>query len=138
MHCLPDNGSGIKMYAKMNNMKNFFNYFRLIKMLNKASIHLAWYKILQNIMDFATQVQQQGKPMLTKIAVVDMNTGESTFDIVSLWAGVGDANPIERSRHLKAQNQAMKDLLKVCKSNLEIGANNDLILNINLVLDTFE
>lgn len=124
----------------MNFFKNFLNYFRLVKMLNKANIHLAWYKILQSIMDFAIQVQQHGKPMLTKIAVIDMSEEKiiGDFDMVSLWAGIGEANPIERGRQLKAQNEFMKDLLKKCNKKLDAEVDKDLLTDINLVLMTFE
>ena len=124
----------------MRYLKNFINYFRLVKMLNQASIHLAWYKILKSIVDFATQVQQHGKPMLTKIAVVDLSQDKiiGDFDMVSLWAGVGDANPIERGRHLKYQNEFMKELLKKCTKSLDSEKDEDLLTDINLVLMTFE
>lgn len=121
-------------------MKKVLNYFRLIKMLNKANIHYAWYKILENIMNFAVDVQQHGKPMLTKIAAVDM-TDENpklNIDIVSIWAGVGDANPIERISHLKAQNNELKRLLEICRDKIEGTGNEDLLLNLKLALDTFE
>lgn len=124
----------------MNFFKNFLNYFRLVKMLNKANIHLALYKILQSIMDFAIQVQQHGKPMLTKIAVIDMSEDKivGDFDMVSLWAGVGESNPIERGRQLKAQNEFMKNLLKKCDKKLDAEVDKDLLTDINLVLMTFE
>jgi len=101
-------------------------------------LHVAWYKIVDSIMKFAVDVQQNGKPMMTKIATVDMSKEKiiGDFDIVSLWAAVGDANPIERIGHLKAQNTAMKDLLKACQDKLT--DDKDLSINIKLVLDTFE
>lgn len=124
----------------MNYLKNLLNYFRLVKMFNKANIHYAWYKIVQHVMDFATQVQQNGKPMLTKIAVVDMSKQKiiGDFDLVSIWAGIGNANPIERCGHLKAQNTELKRLLQMCKEKIEVPGNEDLLLNVKIVLDTFE
>lgn len=121
-------------------MKEIINYFKLVKMLNKANIHLAYYQILENIMNFANQVHEEKKPMLTKIAAINMvaDIEPSQFDIVSIWAGVGDSNPIERIRHLKAQNDAMKELLNKCRGTIEVGSNNNLIMNINIILDTFE
>jgi len=124
----------------MKRLKNFINYFRLVKMLNTASVHLAWYKILKGIVDLAKQVQQHGKPMLTKIAVVDMSEEKiiGNFDVVSIWAGVGDANPIERGHHLKAQNTELKRLLEMCYQKIRVPGNENLLSNVRLVLDTFE
>lgn len=103
-------------------------------------MHVAWYKVVENIMKMAVDVQQHKKPMLTKIAVMDLSKEKiiGDFDVVSIWAGVGESNPIERIKHLRAQNNAMKEVLKLCKGDLQIGGNNDLILNINIILDTFE
>lgn len=119
-------------------MKKLINYFKLIKLLNKSIIHLQWYKILQQIIDFVIETHKYQGPMLTKIAIIDMSKDKimGDHDIVSLWAGVGDTNPIERNKQLKAQNLALKDLLK--KTIPYIGANNDLILNVNITLETFE
>jgi hypothetical protein len=121
-------------------MKKLLNYFRLIKLMNNATMSIAWYKIVQSVMDYAIQVQQHGKPMLTKIAVVDMSEEKiiGDFDMVSIWAGVGDANPIERGKHLKAQNTELKRLLQMCHGKIEVPGNEDLLLNVKLVLDTFE
>lgn len=116
------------------------NHLAIYRIAKSGAMNVAWCKILQSLMDFAVQVQQHGKPMLTKIAVADMSKDKiiGNFDMVSIWAGVGGANPIERIKHLKAQNTALKELLTKCKSTLEIGGNNDLIINIKLVLDAFE
>lgn len=124
----------------MKRIKNLLNYFRLVKMLNNSTIQLAWYKVLQSVIDFATQVHSEGKPMLTKIAVIDMSKDKilGDFDMVSLWAGVGSSNPIERSRQLKEQNKFMKDLLSKCSAKLDAEKDDDLISDIYLVLKTFE
>ena len=121
-------------------MRNLFNYFRLIHMLNKANIHYAFYKIVQHIMDFVVQVQKEGKPMLTKIGVVDMSKEKiiGDFDMVSIWAAVGDANPIDRIEHLKAQNNELKKLLKEASEKIDSDSNKGFITNVNLVLKTFE
>ena len=103
-------------------------------------IHKTWFQIVESVMNMANEVQQHGKPMLTKIAAIDMSKDKEIgdFDIVSIWCGVGEANPIERSKHLKAQNSHMKELLISCRSKLSIGQDDDLIVNISIVLDTFE
>ncbi len=112
----------------------------IIYLLKHAKINVAWFKIVKGVMDMAISVQQHGKPMLTKIAVVDMSADKiiGDFDMVSIWAGVGDANPIERGKHLKAQNVALKELLVKCKESLNFNDNKDLFVNISIVLDTFE
>lgn len=124
----------------MKTIKNIIDGLMLIRLLKKGTLHRAWYEVVKKVMDFAIDVQQQGKPMLTKIAAIDMSTDKVIGDIniVSLWAGVGEANPIERCRHLKRQNEHMKDLLSKCRGKIEIGSDDNLILNINIVLDVFE
>lgn len=120
----------------MKKIKDFIYVWKLVRMQKMPAA--PWFKIVQSVMDLAVDVQQNGKPMLTKIAAVNMNTGEKYVDIVSIWAAQGDANPIERIKHLKAQNDALKNLLIHCRSKLESPTNDDLLLNIKIVLDTFE
>lgn len=121
-------------------MKKIKDTLKLFRMLRKPTINLAWFKVVDEVMKMAVQVQQHGKPMLTKIAAIDIG-GQGiigNLDIVSIWAGVGEANPIERSKHLKAQNSALKILLEKCKEKPEVRTDEDLFMNICLVLDTFE
>lgn len=116
-------------------IKNFIYVWKILK----TGVHtVGFYKVMESIMKFANDVKINGKPMMTKIAVMDLNTGQEMFDVVSLWAGCGDANPIERIGHLRSQNNAMKELLEKCRSNPELGKDNDLIININLALKYFE
>jgi hypothetical protein len=74
---------------------------------------------MQGLMDFIKLVEKEQKPMYTQIALIDNRTNENMFSLVSLWAGIGDANPIDRCKHLKAQNTELIRLLKLYQSDLE-------------------
>ena len=105
-----------------------------------TNTQLIGLKIADGIMKFVFEVAQKKSPMLTEIAVID-NTKDQIIgnrDMVSLWAAVGEANPIKRCKELKAQNAVMKELLKQCRSKLEVAQDNNMVVNISLVLDTFE
>lgn len=119
-------------------MKKINAAIKLFKLFKNSRLNLAWFQIVEKVMTFATGVQQDGKPMLTKIAVIDMSKEKiiGDFDIVHIWAGSGDSNPIERISELRSQNKVLKELLKKCITS--VGHNDDLVLNINLVLDSFE
>jgi len=73
--------------------------------------------------------------MATKIVFVNMAEGKKIGDFVSLWAGVGEASPIERAMQLKAQNTELKRLLEIAKHGNLSNDNKELI---ELTLKTFE
>lgn len=120
--------------------KKVTDWFSLLRHLRRSSISLAWYKVTESIMNFATDVQRDGKARLCKLAVIDMSKEKfiGDFDMVSIWAGVGEANPIERSRHIKAQSEELKRLLRMCITKEDVRADTELTMNIHIVLDTFE
>ncbi len=119
-------------------IKSIINYFKLLRTLK--GVNPMWFKILDEIMKFAVSVQQSGKPMLTKIAVVDLSKDKiiGDFDIVDIWAGVGEANPIKRITELKNQISELKRLLNVCAEKIDKEENKDLLTNIFLVNKCFE
>ena len=61
-----------------------------------------------------------------------MGDGTKLEDFVSLWCGIGESSPIERARHLKAQNDELKRLLEMI--NKEVQLSPDLSEQINLTL----
>lgn len=124
----------------MKLIKKIKYHFELLKMIQDSPLNVAWYKIVDSIMKFAVSVQRDGKPMLTKIALIDMSEGKTIGDrdMVSIWAGVGESNPIERLKHLKFQNEKLKDVLTKCSARLDPQESEDLLLNIKIILDTFE
>jgi hypothetical protein len=122
-------------------MKKWFKNLAYVWILvrnDKRSLALQFLPIVEKIFNFANKVNDKKQPMLTQIAVIDMTTKEKAFDMVTLWAGVGDANPIQRVGHLRAQNTTMKETLKRCITAAAIAKDETLILDINLILDTFE
>jgi hypothetical protein len=71
------------------------------------------FKVVEDIFKFLETTHKEQKPMVTKIVLLNMAEGTKIGDFVSLWAGIGDTNPIERARHLKAQNTELKRLLQL-------------------------
>lgn len=71
------------------------------------------FKALEDTFKFVELTHKEQKPMVTKIVLVNMKDGAHFGDFVSLWAGIGEANPIDRCSHLKSQNNELKRLLKI-------------------------
>ena len=124
----------------MKKVNNFLNYFKLVGMYNNSNISKSWFEIVRNIVDFCTEANDNKRAIITKIAMIDFSKEKviGDFDMVSLWAGIGDTSPIERCRHLKAQNDELKRLLTICKNKVEFTGNEVLLSNVNVVLATFE
>ena len=93
-------------------MKKLIGLWKTWKILrNNAGI----FKVVEDIFKFVETTHKEQKPMVTNIVLLNMGTGEKYGDFVSIWAGIGDANPIERAKHLKAQNIELKRLLNLAK-----------------------
>lgn len=93
-------------------MKKIIGLWKTWKILrNNAGI----FKVVEDIFKFVETTHQEQKPMVTKIVLLNMGTGEKYGDFVSLWAGIGEASPIEIAKQLKAQNIELKRLLILAK-----------------------
>ena len=91
-------------------MKKLIDLWKTYNLLrNNAGI----FKVVTDIFKFLEKVHIEQKPMLCQIAIVNMDKGNKIEDFISLWAGMGESNPIERVRFLKAQNTELKRLLKL-------------------------
>jgi hypothetical protein len=76
-------------------MKKIIGLWKTWRVLrNNAGI----FKIVEDIFKFVETTHKEKKPMVTKIVLLNMGTGEEYGDIVSLWAGIGEAS------QLKGQN----------------------------------
>jgi len=93
-------------------MKKIIGIWKTWNVLRKNA---GMFKIVEDIFKFVENTHKEGKPMVTKIVLLNMGTGEKHGDFVSLWAGIGEASPIERCLHLKAQNNELKRLLNIAK-----------------------
>jgi len=74
------------------------------------------FKVVEDIFKFVETTHKEQKPMVTKIVLINMANGEKVGDFVSLWAGIGECNPIARVEQLKAQNTELKRLLTIAKN----------------------
>jgi len=88
---------------------NFFKAWRIVK--NNPNI----FKVVEDIFKFVERTHEEQKPMACEIVLLNMKDGTKISDFVSLWAGVGFANPLERAKQLKAQNVELKRLLTIAK-----------------------
>ena len=105
-------------------MKKIIGLWKTWKILrNNAGI----FKVVEDIFKFVETTHKEQKPMVTKIVLLNMATGENWGDFVSLWAGIGDTNPIERAKQLKAQNIELKRLLEIAKEGDLTAENKELI-----------
>lgn len=68
-------------------------------------------KITKDIFKFVETTHANQCPMVSEIALINCKDGTKIGDFVSLWAGIGESNPIERVKHLRAQNMALKKML---------------------------
>lgn len=113
-------------------MKKIIGLWKTWKILrNNAGI----FKVVEDIFKFVETTHKEQKPMVTKIVLLNMATGEKFTDFVSLWAGIGDANPIERAKQLKAQNTELKRLLELAKNGNLTDEDKQLI---QLTLNVFD
>lgn len=92
---------------------------KLIESAKIVSENSHWIQLTKGIIDFVVKVHEEQKPMtsglqLTCIANVDCSKDEKTteLDFVSLWAGIGNSNPIERLKQVVNQRDAYKTMLK--------------------------
>jgi hypothetical protein len=94
-------------------MKTLINTLRVWNTIRK---YPAIFKVVEDIFKFVERVHKEKRPMVTKIVLLNMTDGTKLDDFVSLWAGIGEASPIERCSHLKAQNEELKRLLILASS----------------------
>lgn len=109
-------------------IKSIVNFFKAWKMVKNNS-HI--FKIVEDVFKFVELTHKFQKPMVTKIVNVNMKDGTVVSDFVSLWAGIGDANPIERAKQLKAQNVELKRLLTIAKEG-NISAEDKNLMDVTL------
>jgi len=113
-------------------MKTLIN---TIKAWNTIRKYPAIFKVVEDIFKFVEKVHKEERPMVTKIVLLNMADGTKLGDFVSLWAGIGEASPIERCNHLKAQNEELKRLLILAKDG---NLSNDDKQMIEVTLKYFE
>lgn len=73
--------------------------------------HPGIFKLIAELFEFAKKTHEEQKPMVTRLTILKMNDDGKYPDYVSLWAGVGEDNPIQRIEALKAQTEELKRLL---------------------------
>ena len=118
----------------MKKIREFKEFWKIWKKIKHSP---AIFKVVGDIFDFVKNTHKGQKPMVVDIVLLDMTNGkgEKTCDFVNLWAGFGEANPIQRVRHLKNQNIELKRLLQLYvdgKITVEDAK------QIQMVLDVFE
>lgn len=97
----------------MKRIKNLIQNLKSIRDLSKHNP--AILKVVLDILKFVEKTHESQKPMVCEIAMFNMKTGERYADFVSLWAGIGNSNPIDRAKQLKAQNIELTRLLILAK-----------------------
>ncbi len=88
------------------------NLFRIMRTLRKIGYARWPFETVEKIFEFVEQVGVEQHPRMTRIIIVNTKTGKEVNDFVSLWAGVGGSNPINRSDQMKGQRDLCKEALK--------------------------
>jgi hypothetical protein len=105
-------------------MKKIINVFKLFKLMYS---NMGLFKVVEDIFKFVETTHEKQIPMVSKIALINTRDGTQFSDFVSLWAGIGECSPIERAKHLKAQNDELKRLLKIASKGLISKEDKELI-----------
>lgn len=120
-------------------------YFKRLVMIKKIKNIIAYYKIITtnpgilkvvaDIFKFIETTYKEERPMICKIVVADIGDENKYTDFVSLWAGIGESNPIDRCSQLKYRQNSYHEYLKIA-SERELT---DLEKNeVKLMLKVFE
>jgi len=113
-------------------MKTIIQVFKLFRLMYK---NMGLFKIVEDIFKFIEITHEKQIPMVSKIALINTRDGTRYDDFVSLWAGIGECSPIERAKHLKAQNDELKRLLRIASSGVLSKDDKELI---DLTLKIFD
>lgn len=108
----------VTCYKAMDGIENPKEVSQSFKFLESHSNML---KVTQGLFEFIKEVHEENRPMTSAIklkCIVIANCSEndkpSDLDIVSLWAGIGDSNPISRLKAIIAQRDTYKLMLRKC------------------------
>ena len=106
----------VACYKAMDGIENPKEVSDSFKLLES---HANMLKVTEGIFNFINEVHQTQKPMtsgieLTCIATLDCSKNDKPIDldIVSLWAGIGNSNPINRIKEVIAQRDVYKLMLR--------------------------
>ena len=115
----------------MKAFKKIKDVFRIWKLISN---NLTLFKIVEDIFKFVEKTHEAQHPMVTEIVLLNMANGAKISDFVSLWAGIGQCNPIQRASQLKAQNTELIRLLTLVKDG---NVSKDEYEQIELVIKHF-
>jgi hypothetical protein len=112
-------------YKAMDGIENPKEASESLKLLES---HANVLKVTQGIFDFINEVHKTQKPMISGIelkCIAIANCSENDkpidLDLVSLWAGIGNSNPINRIKEVIAQRDVYKLMLRKCLDSQAIS-----------------
>jgi hypothetical protein len=88
-------------------------YIAAFKLFNKIRNNSALFEAIGGINELLERTHKEQRPMYQEIALINMGDGTKLGDFIKLWAGIGEANPIDRAISLKTQNNELMRLLKL-------------------------
>lgn len=68
-------------------------------------------QFIGDMFDNLTKVSEIGKPFMWNVGIVNTGDGSKLGDLVNVWAGIGEANPIQRIEQLIRQRDALKQFI---------------------------
>ena len=98
-------------------MRKIIEAYRVFQMLRK---NMNILKVVEDIFNFVQTTSREGKPMTCKIALLNTADGTKVSDFVSLWAGIGESNPVDRVMQLRRQKEELQHCLKYLLDNYAI------------------
>ncbi len=117
------------MIRLFKNLKDTWKIWRTVK--DSPAI----FKVVEDIFKFVETTHKEQRPMVTKIVLLNMADGTKMGDFVSLWAGIGEENPIDRAKGLKAQTTELKRLLQL---SIDGELTNEDKKQVEMVLQIFD
>jgi hypothetical protein len=99
-------------------MKKIIEAYRVFQMLRK---NINILKVVEDIFNFVKTTSREGQPMTCKIALFNTADGTKVSDFVSLWAGIGESNPVDRVMQLRRQKDELQHCLKYLLDNYTIS-----------------
>lgn len=99
-------------------MRNIFEAWKAFQLIRKKA---ALLKVVEDVFVFAQTTSREGKPMTCKIALLNTADGTKITDFVSLWAGIGESNPIDRVMQLRKQRDELEHVCKYLLKNYPVS-----------------
>jgi hypothetical protein len=112
---------------KILEMGDFFEAWKIWKEIKYMP---NMFRIVQGVFKFVADTHKEQRPMLTHIGLINIEDGTELVNMVDLWAGIGESNPIQRLKHLSERNKEMRRVLEKVYEKKELDEHDLLMVQI--------